>query len=383
MSNQEIKSQNIKGQNIKGKWHAAGSAACSPAILSCQHDRYTLNTECGQSLYGMLTDLEISPRLGNIERKITLKGGSLFTTADNESIDRLLKFHKKSSNFIHHIESKLSWVIVAFCVTLFTGFGFFKWGIPWASMQIAHMLPNKTNELIASNSLVFLDKHFFDESQLEPQRQEAIRAHFETMLLPLEHDKDISYTLHFREWESGGVSIPNAFALPSGDIILTDKFVELSQTQSEMDSVLLHEMGHVTHRHTLQMIISSTFITAIIVTVTGDASALADIGLGLGSLMVSSNYSRGHESEADEYAFKKMLHAKIDPANFASIMERMTRYMEAEMANDDEGNDTETAHKNNRNLLDYISSHPKTEKRIAEAQRYSNCFKEGLLECKH
>lgn len=366
---------------IKGSWYPAKSAAQFAATLYIQSDQYTIETENGQSFYGALSSLDVSPRLGNIERKLILSDGSTFTCSDNDAVDSLLKPRGNTGGFIHALESRLAWVIVALVVTIFSGFAFFKWGVPWASTQIAHALPHKTNELIASNTLEFLDEYLFDESQLEEQRQEQIRSHFNTQLVPLEGDTEITYTLHFRDWSQDGNSIPNAFALPSGDIILTDKFVELSEHQNEISSVLLHEMGHVAHRHTLQMVIQGTFVTALVMVVTGDNSAIVDFGLGLGSLLVSSNYSRNHESEADDYAFKKMLLANIDPEYFSTIMARITDYMAVDESQANAKEVGQEEHKEGEAITDYLSTHPSTAKRIEQARRYSECFKQGLRVC--
>ena len=48
---------------------------------------------------------------------------------------------------------------------------------------------------------------------------------------------------------------------------------------------------------------------------------MGDMGIGLGSALVSSAYSRGHESEADKYAFDKMLKSGIDPKSFFKYYE--------------------------------------------------------------
>jgi len=312
---------------IKGQWYPQGSAAKLAATFLCQHDRYTLEIEDGQSFYGMLETIDVSSRLGKIERKVTFEDGSVFATNDNDAVDVLIKPLGNSSGFLHSLESKISWVLVALIITIFAGYGFFKWGVPWASTQIAHALPQKTNELIAANTLNFLDKYMFEESELDASRQEKIRTHF---------------------------------------------------LQNEMDSVLLHEMGHVAHRHSLQRVIQATFVTTAVMLIAGDTSGIADMGLGLGSLLVSSNYSRGHESEADEYAFKKMLMAKIDPNHFSTIMERMTDYMEVEMGQEE---DDKKQTEEEKEWLDYLSTHPSTEQRIEQAQRYSDCFKRGLTAC--
>ena len=366
---------------IKGKWHAQGSAAQCGATLSVTDDHlFSVKTEEGLNFTEKLESLKVSDRLGNVERKITLEDGSIFVTLDNDAVDRLLKEHKGGTGLnglVHRLESHLGWVGVALVVTVLFSFAFFKWGVPWTSMQIAHALPHKTNQLISSNTLEFLDKYMFTESYLDQEKQDQIREHFKTKIAPLsiKEDSDIEYKLHFRSWDD----LPNAFALPSGDIVVTDKFIELTKNQDEIDSVLLHEMGHVVNRHTLEMVIESTFVTVVVMMVTGDSNGFADMGVGLGSVMVSSNYSRNHESEADLYAFKHMLEAKIDPKAFAGIMNRMTRFMEEREDKSEEEKEKQKG--NDDGFLDYLSSHPSTKKRVEIARQYSECFKQGLTSC--
>ena len=236
-----------------------------------------------------------------------LEDGSIFASPHNDTIDRLLQKSSSISGFIHRIESNMKWVVTGVFVTALFTFGFFKWGVPWASEKIAHALPHKTNELIALNTLKFFDKYLLGKSKLPEARQKQIRARFFTSLVPLgSNSKSIKYKLHFRNWHG----IPNALALPSGDIVLTDKFIELCANQDEMDSVMLHEIGHVERRHSLTTLIESTFITVSIMLIVGDINFLGDMGVGLGSLLVSTAYSRNHESEADEFAFKKNAYSK-------------------------------------------------------------------------
>ncbi|MDM5263648.1 M48 family metallopeptidase [Sulfurovum sp. XTW-4] len=361
---------------INGKWYAQGSAASLDATLAVTSEHtYVIRVENGAVYEGSLSVLNVDNRLGNTERKITLEDGSIFATKENDLIDKIFKKHLLSNGIIHTLESKLRWVFVALVITVFTTFGFFKWGVPWSSTKIAHLLPHETNELIATHTLEFLDKYIFKKSKISQSKMEEIRQHFTSTLVPLSEDQEINYRVHFRLWRDGNVSIPNALALPSGDIILTDKFVELSKSQDEIDSVLLHEMGHVIHRHTLKMVIESTFITVATMMIVGDSNGLADMGVGLGSLLVSSSYSRGHESEADIYAFEQMLAAKIDPIAFSDIMNRMMSYMERPSKND---KNSETS---DEDVLDYLSSHPATKERVEVAQQYSQCFKKGLTTC--
>ena len=367
---------------IEGKWHAKDSAASFLARLIIVNElEYRVTVANGTTSQGKVKKIKISDRIGNVERKIILEDGSLFASHDNDGVDEIFKRKLGMSSFIHIMESKYKWVIMALVITILVSFSFFKWGIPWTSKKIAHALPEKTNQLIAANTLDFLDKYMFKKSALSATKQENIRKHFQSTIVPLGvENKKIAYRLHFRDWRDGNLSIPNALALPSGDIVLTDKFVELCKTQEEMDSVLLHEMGHVAHRHTLEMVIEGAFVSVAVMMIAGDSNGLADMGIGLGSLLVSASYSRDHESEADMYAFKHMLSAKIDPAAFSQIMNRMTAYMDKQTG----------AHKKNKStkvkdskdsILDYLSSHPNTDKRVEIANQFSECFKKGLTTC--
>lgn len=358
---------------IKGNWHKPGSAAQHRAVLYIEEDEYRLEPEGNIALPGRIEDIHVGERLGNVERKLTFHDGSVFATQDNDAVDRYFKAHVKTTGLLHAMESRLSWVAIALVVTIVFSISFFKWGVPWASEKIAHALPQQTNVLIASNTLEFLDKYIFNESTIDEGEKERIREHFRTQLIPLDDSNDdIEYTLHFRDWSG----IPNALALPSGDIVVTDAFISLCENQAEMDSVLLHEMGHIVHRHSLEMVIEATFITVAIMLITGDTNGIADMGIGLGSLLVSTHYARNHETEADHYAFDKMLEAKIDPIAFSNILNRMEASME-DFESEEEG-DEETEE---NTAWDYMSSHPSTQQRAEQAEKYSECFKQGLLKC--
>jgi Zn-dependent protease with chaperone function len=385
---------------ISGDWYASGSAAKTAAALHIDNDVVVLKTSGDVVLSCHLRDIGVSDRLGNIERKLTFVDIGIFSTEDNAAIDMAFRSLQKTNRGIHFVETHMAAVLVALVFTIAVGFSFFKWGIPWVSETVAHSLPHKTNELIAAESLDFLDAYWFGESEVSEQRQAEIRDHFRTQLLPLDKaNQHINYRLHFRSWNHNDKKIPNAFALPSGDIIVTDQFVSLAENQDEMDSVLLHEIGHVVHRHSLEMVIQSTLVTTIVMLVTGDSSGIADVGLGLGALLVSSHYSRGHESEADVYAFERMLVAGIDPQVFSTIMGRMDEYMEEAFISTsveieqtgqvDKTGQTEKTDivqkveppSSHNDLMNYLSTHPSTEVRQRTAQQYSDCFKRGLTAC--
>lgn len=373
---------------IQGDFYRCGSASSHPATLESAGHSFRIQAQDGSSSSGNLSDIQVSERLGNVERKLTLANGDLFATRDNDAVDSLFSARATGSGFIHTLESHIGWAAIALVVAVTVAISFFRWGVPWISTTVAHALPQETNEFISRGTLEFLDDHFFDESELDQVEKDRIRERFQSSLLALEEESNqINYKIHFRNWVIDEKAIPNAFALPAGDIILTDKFVQLAQHQDEIDAVLLHEMAHVVHRHSLESVVSGGLVAAIIMIITGDNSAIVDVGLGVGSLLISSNYSRENEIEADLYAFQKMLDAGIDPNAFSEILNRMNAYMEdfdGEETSNENADEAEYAEDNSEpksNILDYLSSHPSTQLRAEQARRYSECFKRSENPC--
>jgi predicted Zn-dependent protease len=99
---------------------------------------------------------------------------------------------------------------------------------------------------------------------------------------------------------------PNAFALPGGPIFVTRGMMCLMDTEAQLASVVGHEIGHVTARHSVSMI---------------SRQQLAQLGLGIGGVLVPQlqpvgqalgmgldllflKYGRDAERQADELGFR-------------------------------------------------------------------------------
>lgn len=390
-------------ESISGKWYPKNSSVQYAAQLTVDKTRYQVKIianetsdrlEKMQNPIGQWSQVAISDRLGNTERKLILADGSLFTTQNNDDIDTLIKSNKnsdKSSKWslrLHHHETKMTSVLTMLVITIVFVFGFIKWGIPWTSQTVAHALPQQTGDFIGKQSLDFMDRYFLKPTKTTKAKQQEISSRFETRLKPFASNDNIQYKLHFRNMSIGGLSLPNAFALPSGDIILTDKFVELSQNDDEIDAVLLHEMGHVVKRHSLEMLTQNSLTTTIVILLLGNPDGISELATGLGTALVSNHYSRQYETEADKFAFNNMLKIGIDPQAFVDILSRMEDYSTTATDTDDaedksEGKDTSGAveEADEEKLSDFLSSHPNTQLRIKMAQRYSQCFEQGLKVC--
>ncbi|MFT6331404.1 MAG: Zn-dependent protease with chaperone function [Bermanella sp.] len=371
---------------IQGRLYEKDSAAFSDVSLSLKDNQYYIYDNSELIEFGLSAGLEFGSRIGNVERKITLANGCVFATHDNNEVDDYIKAHRGQKNLIHKLESKMQWVVVALIITIASSFSFVRWGLPAITYAVADALPHTVNEMISEGTLEFLDRFIFDETQVTEQQQGLITARFNELVQRVDSsDKEVNYQLYFRAWGSkeDSVEIPNALALPSGEIILTDKFIELTSSQDEIDSVLLHEIGHVQHRHSLKMAIHGAIVATLVTVIAGDVSGLADMGIGVGSLLVTTHYSRKHESEADHFAFTNMLALNIDPSAFASIMGKMQTYMSEQQPQTSKAGsaENEARETSEGSVLDYLDSHPKTQVRVEQAERFAQCYQQGLIDC--
>ena len=103
--------------------------------------------------------------------------------------------------------------------------------------------------------------------------------------------------------------------------------------------------------------IQDSILSFVLLAMTGDVSGSSELFLGLPVLLTELAYSRKFEREADEYALTRLRTHGISPVRFASLMRRI-----------------ETQKKNvpehaSEKWIDYLSTHPLTEKRLKNFER--------------
>lgn len=116
----------------------------------------------------------------------------------------------------------------------------------------------------------------------------------------------------------GVANIPliNAAALPGGQVLIFDGLIQQADSPDELAGVLAHEIGHVRKRHVMTSILRQFGLSIL---VSGMSSGLGGDALGL----ISLDYSRDAESEADAYARERLAAADISPASTAGFFERL------------------------------------------------------------
>ena len=129
----------------------------------------------------------------------------------------------------------------------------------------------------------------------------------------------------------------NAFALPGGFIGVNVGLILETGNESELASVLAHEIAHVTQKHIARqleaagranLVSAAAALAAVVVGVaTGSADAAqAGIMASQGAAIQSQiNFTRAHEYEADRVGIKIVSEAGFDPRGMAAFFEVLSQ----------------------------------------------------------
>jgi predicted Zn-dependent protease len=155
----------------------------------------------------------------------------------------------------------------------------------------------------------------------------------------------------------------NAFALPGGFIAVHSALLLQAQNESELASVLGHEVGHVVQRHIARsigqqkqdaLIPLAAMILAALTARQGGGDAAMGVFLGGQGLAIQRqlNFGRDAEREADRIGFQIMGEAGFDPSGMVAFFQQM-----------------QASTRNYSDLVPaWLLTHPLTSERIADIQ---------------
>jgi Zn-dependent protease with chaperone function/tetratricopeptide (TPR) repeat protein len=285
-----------------------------------------------------------SLRVGGTPRWLYLPGGGACVTADNDAVDRMTR-KRGYDRLLYRWESRPAYAALATGVVVAALWLAFDRGVPVAAEHIAERIPVAAETTLGRQTLSSLDQGLLQPSGLSPERQGALREKFAAMAKAA--GDATPYRLEFRASKRIG---PNAFALPSGIIVMTDELVRLSRHDEELLAVLAHELGHVRHRHTMRRLLEVSATGLIIAGVTGDVASATSIAAAAPAILVQTRYSRDNEREADAYSVEVLGKAGINPRYMATILGRLEKKAGGRGG-----------------LPDFLASHPATKERQALA----------------
>ncbi len=161
----------------------------------------------------------------------------------------------------------------------------------------------------------------------------------------------------------------NAFALPGGYIGVHTGLITKSESESELASVLGHEIAHVTQRHLarrlelqnqLSLPTLAAFAAAILIatqaknTETSMGAIMGAQGLAQQAMI---NHTRSNESEADRIGIATLHRAGFDPNGAISFFEKM-----------------QESQRYHSNAFEFLRTHPLSRSRITDARLRASEF---------
>jgi Zn-dependent protease with chaperone function len=285
-----------------------------------------------------LATLRVSERTRNAARKVTFDDGAFFEADDMAAFGQLLDASGHRDSRV--VQAQQSWKLAlgALAATVIVLALAYRYALPAAAEGVARMLPPSVEQQMGEGVLELLDKRLLAPSKLSAERQRQITAAFAALRQP--HEDRQPYRLLFRKSRIG----PNAFALPSGDIILTDEMVVLLDNERAVAGVLAHELGHLHERHMSRRMIQTSAVAAVTTLLFGDASGFV---ASLPAVALDMHYSRDAETEADDYAARMLRH------NGRSLADLETVFVALDKLEKEQGMS-----------IPYLNSHPPGSERL-------------------
>jgi Zn-dependent protease with chaperone function len=117
--------------------------------------------------------------------------------------------------------------------------------------------------------------------------------------------------------------IPNAFALPGGKVFLLDGLLQRANSVDEVAGVLAHELGHVSHRDHVRVLIHNGGTSFLVGLLFGDVTG-SGAAIFATRAVLESSYSRDAESSADAFAIDVMHRLGRSPKPLGDFLFRIT-----------------------------------------------------------
>ncbi|HDZ62466.1 MAG TPA: M48 family metallopeptidase [Nitrospirae bacterium] len=308
--------------DFKGTYFDGKSSRAYPVNITFSDGFLKIQGESGQpSLNVPIRGCNIEPPLGETARTIKLPYGAQCDSNDLEAIRALERLTGRNNvmRFIHFLESRWKMVLASIAGLILCIWAFTVYGIPVLAEKAANALPVEVTNEVSRQTMKMFDLRFLNPTELDQDRIAELQELFADVHTDL--DTTFNYRLELRKSPAIG---PNAFALPTGLIVMTDEMVEIADNNRELEGIFIHEIAHVTNRHGLRSIIQNAGVFLLISALLGDVTSITSAAASLPTILLNSDYSRDFEREADRavaiYFFDKGWNMKP----YQDILQRIT-----------------------------------------------------------
>jgi predicted Zn-dependent protease len=165
----------------------------------------------------------------------------------------------------------------------------------------------------------------------------------------------------------------NAFALPGGQVFITEGLYKHLKTKGELACVLAHEVGHVVARHSAQQLAKQELtqgLTGAAVIASYDPNDRSSNNTAAMAMLVAQvvnlKFGRNDELQADQLGVRFASDAGYDPRSMIKVMEILAQLSKSRTP-------------------EFFSTHPNPDHRITEikqeiAQKYPNGVPAGMIQ---
>ena len=185
----------------------------------------------------------------------------------------------------------------------------------------------------------------------DPDIQTQLHVLVAPLLDALPNDR---YKFKFHIFENPDL---NAFAMPGGYVVINSGLLlEVSEPEQVL-GVLAHEIAHVTEQHSVRNIMETAGLFMIVQTFFGDMTGLGALLADGGAQLLQKSFTREFEEDADDVGLEYLAAAQINPEGLIELLQILL----------DEQN--KTIYGTAMNQMAWLSTHPTTEKRIADLRK--------------
>lgn len=293
-----------------------------PATLRMGQERLLI---AGQGLARSLAfaDLLAPVRTTDGGRSVPLKDGGALYCPDGAAWDRWAVAHGHARLLVPRANTLWPWLamfVVTLALVVAAGTGLYAWGLPWAARTLVAVIPVEVDRALGDAALKAADADTLSPSELPEARQSRLRLAFAGIVRKAYGTQAPPYQLLFRKVRDTTLG-PNAFALPGGTIVVTDALVEMLDGHDDVVlGVMAHELGHVSQRHGMGLMVQTRALSVVTSWVLGDFSrVLASAPAVLGN----AAYSRAAEREADVAAVVVLKASGISPLVMLTLFDKL------------------------------------------------------------
>ncbi|MBP6385424.1 MAG: M48 family metallopeptidase [Pseudarcicella sp.] len=192
---------------------------------------------------------------------------------------------------------------------------FYFYLLPPIAEKTALLLPESIDNTIGNEFM----KSFLKENEIDTLKTKYLKQF--TSELNLKNKKPLQFTVV----KSKEI---NAFALPSGQIVIYSSILKNMKTPNELVALLGHEASHVNHRHTTKMLCRNLAGYMLISLILGDINGVMAVLVENTHQIHSLSYSRGFENEADEQGLKILMDNNLNPNGMIKLMDQLEKESE-------------------------------------------------------